>query len=107
MKPNNGAIRISESVGEYRKVETVLREWGYSEKVIQQLLNERERGRRDAEAGSKPSIPVAPVLPENTQRLLPEKRDDESAIYRISTSPVGSSCVYAPVLIATNTPDHF
>ena len=38
MKPNNKAIRISERPGDNRRVYEVLREWGYSEHVIQRLL---------------------------------------------------------------------
>jgi hypothetical protein len=38
MKPNNETIRISERPGDDRKVYEVLREWGYSEHVIQRLL---------------------------------------------------------------------
>ena len=38
MKPNNETIRISERAGEDRRVYEVLREWGYSENVIQRLL---------------------------------------------------------------------
>ena len=40
MKPNNEAMRISDRPGEDLKVYEVLREWGYSESVIQRLLAE-------------------------------------------------------------------
>ncbi len=62
MKPNNGAIRISEQVGDDRKVEAVLREWGYSENVIQRLLAEEivaHNSQRSEEPLSLPTIDVS------------------------------------------------
>jgi len=41
MKPNNQAIKLPERTGDDRKVYEVLREWGYSENVIQRLLAEQ------------------------------------------------------------------
>ena len=38
MKPNNETIRLSERPGNDQKASEVLRQWGYSENVIQSLI---------------------------------------------------------------------
>lgn len=69
MKPNNEAVRIFELVGDYRRVEAVLRDWGYSENVIQHLLAERHSGPQDFRATSDTSAPIIPLSSQNTDRL--------------------------------------
>jgi hypothetical protein len=56
MKPNNETIRISERPGDERKVYEVLREWGYSESVIQCLLSEETALDHNSQKAERDSV---------------------------------------------------